>query len=388
MTKIAFHLIGDENWHAGFVYLGNLLRALRQNAENEVTLSVMVWDEQSRVPEDLMHVAHEIVVYPKYRRWTVPWFVGRGTARILGRDLWSDHALKQLGVQIIAFGVAPQGTRIPVFAWLPDFQHIHLREMFSDEESKTRDRHFKLLAEGSTRIILLSEFVRRDFATFFPHHKHKARVVRPVSHIPSTAYERDPGRVTEIYSLPDKFIYLPNQFWKHKNHRAIFHALRILKERGTKPFLVCSGPLNDYRHPKYFGQLLREVSECGIRNQIAFLGFIPREHVYMMIRQSICVLNPSLFEGFGLAVDEARSIGKRILLSDIEVHREQDPPQSVFFDPRDEEGLAEKMKQVWEETTPGPDLKLEEKARQSQPMRMASFAGSFMSIVKELISAD
>ena len=68
MTKIAFHLIGDENWHAGFVYLGNLLRALRQNAENEVTLSVMVWDEQSRVPEDLMHVAHEIVGVTD-RRW-------------------------------------------------------------------------------------------------------------------------------------------------------------------------------------------------------------------------------------------------------------------------------------------------------------------------------
>jgi len=388
MTKIAFHLIGDERWHAGFVYLANLLRALRQYAENEVTLSLMVWDGQSRVPEELIHVAHEIVVYPKYRRWTVPWFIGRGTARILGHDLWSDHALKQLGVHVIAFGVAPHGTKIPVFAWLPDFQHIHLREMFSYEESRNRDHHFKLLAAGSTRIILLSEFVRHDFATFFPLHKHKARVVRPVSHIPSSAYETDPGCVTKIYSLPDKFIYLPNQFWKHKNHRAVFRALRILKERGTEPFLACSGPLNDYRHPNYFGQLLQEISECGISNQIAFLGLIPREHVYMMIRQSICVLNPSLFEGFGLAVDEARSIGKRILLSDIEVHREQDPPQGVFFDPTDEEDLAEKIKKAWEETTPGPDLDLEEKARQNQPTRMAAFAGSFMSVVKEVIKPN
>jgi glycosyltransferase involved in cell wall biosynthesis len=387
MIKVGFHLIGDERWHAGFVYLGNLLRALRRHAENDVTLCLMVRDRQSRVPEDLLHEAHEIVVYPKYRRWTLSWFVGRGTSRIFGHDLWSDSALKQFGVQIIAFGTAPHGTSMPVLAWLPDFQHIHLREMFSDEESRNRDHHFKFLAATSTRVILLSEFVRHDFATFFPEHKYKARVIRPVSHIPSAAYETDPVGITKIYSLPEKFIYLPNQFWKHKNHRAVFHALRILKDRGTKPFLVCSGSLHDYRHPHYSGQLLQEISEWGIRNQIAFLGLIPREHVYLMMRQSLCILNPSLFEGFGLAVDEARSVGKRVLLSDIEVHREQDPPKGVFFNPTDEEDLAEKIGKVWEETTPGPDWELEEMARRHQPMRMAAFAGSFMSVVKEAMDS-
>jgi glycosyltransferase involved in cell wall biosynthesis len=388
MPKIAFHLIGDERWHAGFVYLGNLLLALKQHAGNDVTLSLMVWDSQSRVPEELMNVVHETIVYPKYHRWTIPWFIGRGTARILGRDLWSDNTLKQLGVQVIAFGMAPHGTKIPVFAWLPDFQHVHLPDMFSHQESRNRDHYFKRLAVDSTRIILLSEAVKHDFATFFPQHNHKARVVKPVSHIPSTAYEAEPRSITRTYSLPEKFIYLPNQFWKHKNHGAVFHALRILRERGTKPFLACSGSLHDYRHPGYFGQLLREISECGIRNQIAFLGLIPRENVYRMIRQSICVLSPSLFEGFGLTADEARSIGKRILLSDIAVHREQNPPKAVFFDPSDEEGLAQKMEEVWEEAAPGPDPELEENARRDHPMRMAAFAESFMSVVKEVVNSN
>jgi glycosyltransferase involved in cell wall biosynthesis len=188
--------------------------------------------------------------------------------------------------------------------------------------------------------------------------------------------------------LPEKFIYLPNQFWKHKNHRAVFNALKLLKDCGIKPFLVCSGSLHDYRHPSYFGQLLQAISEFGIRDQIAFLGLIPRDHVYLMIRQSICVLNPSLFEGFGLAVDEARSIGKRILLSDITVHREQNPPKGVFFNPEDEEGLAQRLKEVWEDTAPGPDPELEENARRDQPVRIAAFAESFMSVVKEVIASN
>jgi glycosyltransferase involved in cell wall biosynthesis len=388
MPKIAFHLIGDERWHAGFVYLSNLLLALKQHAANNVTLSLMVRDSQSCVPEDLRSLVNEIVIYPKYRRWTIPWFVGRGSARILGRDLWSDNAMKQLGVQVIAFGMAPHGTKIPVLAWLPDFQHVHFPEMFSDQEVRNRDHHFKLLAVHATRTILLSEAVKRDFTTFFPRHTHKARVVRTVSHIPSTVYDEDPRSITRSYALPEKFIYLPNQFWKHKNHEVVFRALRILKERGSAPFLVCSGSLHDYRHPNYFGELLREISESGIRSQIAFLGLIPRENVYQMIRQCICVLNPSLFEGFGLAVDEARSIGKRILLSDIAVHREQNPPNAVFFNPADEEGLAQGMKEVWEDTAPGPDPKLEENARRDQPVRIATFAESFMAVVKEVIDSD
>ena len=105
----------------------------------------------------------------------------------------------------------------------------------------------------------------------------------------------------------------------------------------------------------------------------------------MIIRQSICVMSPSLFEGFGLAVDEARSVGKRLLLSDIEAHREQRPPRVVFFSPREEDDLANKMKQLWEEQSPGPDLELEAESRKTLPARLKAFGESFMSVVREVI---
>jgi len=62
---------------------------------------------------------------------------------------------------------------------------------------------------------------------------------------------------------------------------------------------------------------------------------VPREHVLLLIRQSIGVLGPSLFEGWGFGVDEARSVGKRLLISDIPAHREQNPPEAIFFNPQD-----------------------------------------------------
>ena len=104
----------------------------------------------------------------------------------------------------------------------------------------------------------------------------------------------------------------------------------------------------------------------------------------MLMRQAICVLNPSLFEGFGLTVDEARSLGKRVLLSDIAAHREQDPQKATYFDPYDSEDLAERLGLIWREVEPGPDIELELEARQSLAKRIHLCAESFMSVASEV----
>ena len=68
---------------------------------------------------------------------------------------------------------------------------------------------------------------------------------------------------------------------------------------------------------------------------------VPREDLYQLIRQSLAVLQPSLFEGWSTTVEEAKSIGKQIILSDLPVHREQVESGARFFDANDPNSLAE-----------------------------------------------
>jgi len=105
------------------------------------------------------------------------------------------------------------------------------------------------------------------------------------------------------------------------------------------------------------------------------------------MRQSVATLNPSLFEGWSTTVEEARSIGKRVVLSDICVHLEQDPPGATYFDRNNPDDLAHKLYELWQELTPGPDIVMETKARESLPARLAEFGERFFSIAKET-SAD
>ena len=386
-TNIAFQAMGGGSWAAGPIYLRNLCYSLRQMDPRELRTSLLVADG---LPSALDHArsidADDVVLYHKPKRWTPLWGINALTTRLWSRDVVMEGVLKKHRITIV-FGPVLTGeyARIATLAWLPDFQHIHLPHMFSTEERVWRDRSFQQCARSATRIILPSESSRKDFATFAPQHLGKVRALHPISYIPDSVYETDLGSLLQMYNLPEKFVYLPNQFWKHKNHEMVFRAVKILKDKGLRICVVCTGNPGDYRHTTHFADLFEKISRWNIRDEILYLGLVPHDHALMLMRQSLCVLNPSLFEGWGMTVDEARSLGKQVLVSDIPAHRDQNPPQATLFNPQNCDDLVEKLDQIWRGTRPGPDIELEAAARQELPRRISAYAEAFTAVAREAV---
>jgi glycosyltransferase involved in cell wall biosynthesis len=321
------------------------------------------------------------------RRHSPAWVCDGLTRKFRMRNLHEEIELKRNGVDLIFGATLPYsyGT-IPTLSWIYDFQHIHMPEMFSSQERLERDRLFLRTAKVSTRIVVTSESVKKDFQNFAPQYADKARVVRTAPHIAESFYSIDCQSVSKRYHLPDKFIYLPNQFFKHKNHEIVFYVLKKLKEKGIKINVICSGYPHDYRNLGHAADLFRKLSEWGIREQVIYLGMIPYSDVLLLMRQCICVVNPSLFEGFGLSVCEAAAIGKQVLISDIDVHREHKLNKATFFDPCNSDDLEQKMSDIWRQAHSGPDQELEKKTRENYPKRMEENAQSFITVVKEVMA--
>ena len=63
-----------------------------------------------------------------------------------------------------------------------------------------------------------------------------------------------------------------------------------------------------------------------------YLGVVPLDDVYKLNANCLCLINPSLFEGWSTTVEEAKSFGTPTILSNIPVHKEQ-LPKSIFFNP-------------------------------------------------------
>ena len=153
------------------------------------------------------------------------------------------------------------------------------------------------------------------------------------------------AEISAKYNLPERFAYLPNQFWTHKNHALVVDALAKLKADGgldqTMP-VVLTGRTDDPRNPKHFDELMARVKDAGVEQHFRYLGLIPYDDVFGLAGSCDTMINPSVFEGWSTTVEEAKGLGCRLLLSDITIHREQ-APDATFFNPKDARALAARL---------------------------------------------
>jgi len=185
--------------------------------------------------------------------------------------------------------------------------------------------------------------------------------------------------------LPDEpWFHVPNQFWQHKNHKLILEALALLYKSGNAPLVLATGKEEDPRNPDYVLELKTRLDEEGLRERFRLLGQIPYIDMMGLMLHAVAVINPSRFEGWSTTVEEAKAFGKKILLSDIAVHREQNPSRGLFFDVVNEQKLSDLML----ESIACYDMKEERKiscgAFSSKEVAMKEFAMSYTMLISSL----
>ena len=140
--KIAFHVLGDAGWIFGRVYLRGLFAALRERFGNEMGLYLLAPEKQNGAADFSRAVrADALLEYRTHRPWTAPWALDRAAQRLLARDLAKENVLRAKGIQVL-FGMqlAFESPKLATLSLIPDFQHVHLPEMFSGVEIQYREQ--------------------------------------------------------------------------------------------------------------------------------------------------------------------------------------------------------------------------------------------------------
>ena len=383
-VNIIIPVIGSSSWIGGLTYQENLIEALETIPELSITLT----NELDHIDAAQRNTTFsKKVINQAKKRFNGALNKVSSWSKNYDASLQSKLDECMIGKVNAIFTLNEAHLRgrnnIIKLYWIPDFQQLHLKHFFTREDLEKRNSRYREGCMLADIIIVSSQNVKKDLEKFAPDHADKCRVSSFVSAVPSYIWDADPSVIVYKYSLPEKFFYLPNQLWKHKNHKVVFEALHLLHEENIYPNLVCTGNPNDHRDPEFYKNIMSQAERWKIRDQIRFLGMIPYEDVLILIRQSLAVINPSLFEGWSTTVEESKSIGKQILLSDIEVHREQDPPGADYFDPNNAKQLAGIMKAKWENLSPGPDAAMEREARIQLMPRIRKYAETFVSIISE-----
>jgi glycosyltransferase involved in cell wall biosynthesis len=274
--------------------------------------------------------------------------------------------------------------------WIPDFQHKHLPEMFDAAEIANRDAEFRIMTHSRPFVLLSSEAGRADLARFYPTATARSYVWRFTSGLdPTAAAPTDPR---PGFGLPERYLFAPNQFWKHKDHRTLFKAMAIMRDRGCDAVLACTGRAVDARHPGYAAELHAFVAEHDLTDRVRFLGVVSDAALRELFRYAAAVVQPSLFEGWSTVVEDAKAVGRPIVLTDLPVHREQAEDGGAaasftFFPPGDADALAEAILAAWPALAPGPDPAREALAAARRRLRAAASARQFLAIMADMQAA-
>ncbi len=379
---------GGAEWIAGRIYIANLIGALGLLPEEERIVATQIAPQTSS-RADLNESGPVLRVH---------WFGFRakdsfadklrGAKTGLRYGKW-PHSLEAEARRVKATAVFPVldslGREFPMpwIGWIPDFQHKWLPHFFPEEEVNQRDRRFQGIVNDAWHVVVSSENAHDDLRRWFPTEPSRASVLPFVSVINRKWYEDEPAKVAAQFNLPEKFLIFPCQYWAHKNHGMLFEAIRILRDRGFSDIcLVSTGRTNDFRNPGHFAMLQAFLRQHELNANVRILGLLPRSHEIQLLRRAVAVIQPSQFEGWSALVEDARALGKRMYVSDIPVHREQRPPNAIFFQLGDAEQLAELVAKDWRELKPGPDSKSEYEASAEQHGRTLAFARTFLQILK------
>ncbi|MDJ1482404.1 glycosyltransferase family 1 protein [Cytophagaceae bacterium YF14B1] len=338
----------NEGWIAGAYYIQNLIHALNSIAEEDKPELVILSNKA-----DFEKIKKICYPYLSHFEITITYnlvekVLNKLARTITGRNIFEKRPSAALADVFFPmsnedlFGLITHHQRL---FWIPDFQEYHLPHFFTDEQKQNRKTQQSLLVKQKSPIVFSSNDSQADFRKFFPESENTTFVL-PFAVTHDLYSDLQIEELKKKYNITKPYYFSPNQFWRHKNHLILLKAIQLLKERQTNFQVVFTGKEHDHRNPTYFEELKKFIDDNHLQEYVRFLGFIDRREQLQLMNHSKAVIQPSLFEGWSTVVEDAKAMNQVVILSDLNVHREQMNSNVVFFDPKNEVDLAQKMDAV------------------------------------------
>lgn len=185
------------------------------------------------------------------------------------------------------------------------------------------------------KIYCVSESIRSQFAELFPDAAGKSEVIHNV--IDSNDI-RSKANVPIDVTLKHLSLVTVGRLAREKGQEMIPKTTRMLLDSGYEIYwyLVGEGPMRS--------KIEEEVKKHGVEENVVLLG--AKENPYPYIINGDIYVQPSLSEGWGLTVQEARILNKPIVVTPIPVMSEQirNGENGLIVDVMSPEALAEGIK--------------------------------------------
>lgn len=307
---------------------------------------------------------HEYLLYTPYNR-------GRLVASDAGirlPDSWFDRTihpfwrsrgivedLKRDGVDVfhglsheIPMGLHKAGIRSVVS--IHDLIFMRFPDLYPATDRFFYERKYRRAAKEADIVVAISEQTRADLETYF---NIPAKNVRVIGQSCDAEFERlslrhQPDRLAfplplGVDVLPNDYLLSVGSLTPRKNWHTLLTALSILKKQGIEIPLVAVGT-----GKSTYAQQLRAQSQ-KLKLTVYWLDqHISTRDLALLYRRAAAMVYPSVFEGFGIPILEAMTVGIPVVTTQGGCFEEVGGEAALYANPTVPEDLATQISKVFD----------------------------------------
>lgn len=255
------------------------------------------------------------------------------------RIVWQQVRLPRLAVRYkLDVLHCPDFSR-PIYASIPVVNTIHDLSYYSSHAYFSRsNRTYKraltrIAVRRSSRLVAVSNFTRDELIGRFPL---DSRMLSVIYH----GIDQNPPN--ESLQEENPYVLCVGTLEERKNLPNLIQGFALMRCQKCAPHrLILAG-----KPGKGFERIQAAIEASDCKESIEIAGYLSRERILQLYRAAGAFVMPSLYEGFGLPVLEAMSLGVPVVCSRAASLPEVGGDAVEYFDPLSPQGIAAALAKV------------------------------------------
>lgn len=260
--------------------------------------------------------------------------------------LWNNYSCPRailkhnINVLLSFDGFVPMNCPVPFLPVFHDlnFEHYKIMPWYQRIQATMS---FSKIAKRAPRIIAVSEYTKNDIVQTYKVSPQKIAIGYNDSNNGLQPFSKEEKQgVKDKFASGEEFFFFVGSLIPRKNIIRLLLAYDLFKKRTqSKIKLIIGGEKVSWA----WKEINEVYSKMAFKNDVSFLGYLPKEQLSALIASSWALLFVPIFEGFGVPLVEAMSCEVPIIASNTSSIPEIAGKAAIFVDPLSIESICDAM---------------------------------------------
>lgn len=234
---------------------------------------------------------------------------------------------------------------VPALVTVLDLYHLYDGRRFPELADKRqlfyKKPNYANICRWAKALTVLSEIDKQQVMESYNLPAERIHVL-PLTVPRYIAEAQTPDDFDSRYRLPPKYFFYPAQFWEHKNHKNVLHAMAVLKKEIGDLKLVLVGSKKNA-----WDSVQEMIHDLDLSDQILVLGYVPNEDMPELYRRARALVFASCCGPTNIPPLEALELGCPMALAEATCMPDRVGDAALVFHQDSAPQITDCMRQLW-----------------------------------------